>query len=275
LKAWHRWLPHLHSVLSAAGTGIVLAIFQERAGLRVHGGATMREAVTRGQEFAAVRFSALKGSPNASSPTLAQAQMKPYRSLRTALNAEAWKSTWAARFMRPGFLLIVLFEIACLATSVHFFPTLGARALPFELFNLLAGFVCLSITWTLWFDYHWRASIFGFCAIVLVTSTYVGIATGRTEPLFMSVILLLVGAGSLVPWNVRWQAALTALCLGWLALNALWVPFAQPDGLYRWLGLLAAAGLAHFATAMKERYQEDLKSQVRALEEELARFHSV
>jgi PAS domain S-box-containing protein len=194
---------------------------------------------------------------------------QPYRSLKGTLSAELLRSTWAANFMRPGFLLILLFEVLSIALSLRFLPSVGANQLPFQLFNLLAGFVCLSIIWTLWFDYQWRAGIFAVCAAILVTSTYVGLATGRTEPLFMSVILLLVGAGSLVPWNTRWQVALTALCLAWLAINAMWVPIARPDGLYRWLGLLAAAGLAHFATAMKQRYQEALKSQEQRLQSEI------
>jgi hypothetical protein len=200
--------------------------------------------------------------------------LEPYWSLQTGLRAEAWRLSGAARFARPGFLLIALFEIACMAISVRVYPTLSAKALPFELFNLFAGFVCLSFTWTLFFDYHWRATVFGLCAMILVAATSVGLLTGRTEPLFMSVMLLLVGAGSLVPWNGRWQAALTALCLIWLAINAIWVPTVYDGGLYPWLGLLAAAGLAHLATAMKDRYQKELRSEVETLTADLVRAHS-
>jgi hypothetical protein len=198
----------------------------------------------------------------------------PYWSLQTGLRAEAWRLSRAARFARPGFLLIALFEITCMAISVHVYPTLSAKALPFELFNLFAGFVCLSFTWTLFFDYHWRATVFGLCAMILVAATSVGLLTGRTEPLFMSMMLLMVGAGSLVPWDGRWQAALTALCMVWLAINAIWVPVHSDNGLYPWLGLLAAAGLAHLATAMKDRYQKDLRSEVETLAAELVRAHS-
>ncbi len=42
-------------------------------------------------------------------------------------------------------------------------------------------------------------------------------ATGHSEPLMMTIVLLLLGAGSLIPWNARWQLGLTILCLGWFA----------------------------------------------------------
>jgi hypothetical protein len=189
------------------------------------------------------------------------AWLRPYLGFRDALRAQVRTQNWLRGFMRPAFLVIGLFEVACIGVSILALKRMGQqRMLSFEIFNALAGFMVLSIMWTLWFDRHWRATAFGFCSIVLVAATALSFASGRTEPLFMSVLLLLVGAGSLVPWDTRWQTALTALCLGWLVVNATWLPSGagDPDGLYRWLALFAAAGLAHVGATRNEHHRREM-----------------
>ena len=168
----------------------------------------------------------------------------PYMSFRTALHDEVWRENWTNRYMRPGLLLIALFEIASVSASALLFHTDG-RHLPFEIFNVVAAFACLLFLWTSRFEHQWRAVAFCFCIAILVAANYLSFITHRTEPLLMAVMLLLFGAGALVPWNAKWQTALTVLCLGWFMINALWLPSSQPDSLDRWLALLAAAGRDH------------------------------
>jgi hypothetical protein len=82
----------------------------------------------------------------------------------------------------------------------------------------------------------------------------------------MAVMLLLFGAGALVPWNAKWQTALTILCLGWFTVNAVWLPNGQQaDSLDRWLALLAAAGLAQVGTARNEHQRREFETQVKAM----------
>jgi hypothetical protein len=119
--------------------------------------------------------------------------------------------------------------------------------------------------WTVRFQHHWRATAFGVCFIILIGASYVSLVTQQTEPLFISVMLLLFGAGSLVPWTATWQTALTLLCLSWLAINAIWLPPAEPAGLYRWLGLLAAAGLAQVGTARSQYQREQFESKMQMM----------
>jgi len=197
--------------------------------------------------------------------------MRAYAALRAAVLREAQLQTWLKNFMRPAFLLIALFELGCIGLSLHLLGQSDwSRILPLEVFNGVAGFVVLSIMWTLWFERHWRAGAFGFCSVVLVSATVLSFATARTEPLFISVLLLLIGAGSLIPWDTRWQTALTILCLGWLALNAIYLPSGAKDslGLYNWLALLAAAGLAHVGAARNEHQARELESQARLFEDQ-------
>lgn len=188
----------------------------------------------------------------------------PYLSLRAAVHDEVWRENWTSRYMRPGLLLIALFEIASMFVSAFVFHT-DRRHLPFEVFNAVAAFACLLFMWTSRFEHQWRAVAFSFCLAILIAASYLSFITHRTEPLMMAVMLLLFGAGALVPWNAKWQTALTVVCLGWFMLNALWLPSGQPDSLDRWLALLAAAGLAQVGIARNEHQRREFESQVRVI----------
>ncbi|HXN87447.1 MAG TPA: hypothetical protein VN867_15340 [Candidatus Binataceae bacterium] len=166
--------------------------------------------------------------------------------------------------MRPGLLLIAVFEIASIAASAFLFHNSG-RYFPFEIFNAVAAVTCLWFLWASRFEHQWRTVAFSFCLAILIAASYLSFITHRTEPLLMAVMLLLFGAGSLVPWSARWQSALTIVCLGWFTINALWLPGHQPDSLDRWLALLAAAGLAQVGTARNEHQRKEFASRVKLI----------
>jgi len=190
--------------------------------------------------------------------------LSPYLSFRAALHEEVWRENWTSRYMRPGLLLIALFELASIAGSSLIFHT-DRRYLPFEAFNVVAAFTCLLFMWTSRFEHQWCAVAFSFCVAILAAASYLSSMTHRTEPLLMAVMLLLFGAGALVPWNAKWQTALTVVCLGWFTVNAIWLPGGQADSLDRWLALLAAAGLAQVGTARNEHQRRQFESQVHVL----------
>jgi len=194
----------------------------------------------------------------------AHERLLPYLSLRTAMHDEAWRENWTSRYMRPGLLLIALFELSSIAASALISHTNRAY-LPFEGFNAIAALACLGFLWTSRFEHQWRAVAFSFCVAILAAASYLSSVTHRTEPLLMAVMLLLFGAGALVPWNAKWQTALTIVCLGWFMVNAIWLPNGQPDALDRWLALLAAAGLAQVGTARNEHQRKEFESQVKVI----------
>ncbi len=188
----------------------------------------------------------------------------PYMSFRTALHDEVWRENWTNHYMRPGLLLIALFELASIVATALLSRSHRAY-LPFEVFNAVAAFACLMFMWTSRFEHQWRAVAFSFCVAILAAASYLSFVTHRTEPLLMAVMLLLFGAGALVPWNAKWQTALTVVCLGWFMVNAIWLPNGQPDSLDRWLALLAAAGLAQVGTARNEHQRREFESQVKVI----------
>ena len=185
-----------------------------------------------------------------------------YVSFRNDLHDRVWAENWSSRFMRPGLLLIALFEAASIASAAFLSPEIAARHLPFEIFNGFAAFGCVAFMWSSRFRYQWREASLAFAFVILMAASLLSMATNRSEPLMMAIILLLLGAGSLIPWNSRWQVGLTLLCLAWFTTTALWLPEGKPVGIDHWLALLAAAGLAQVGIARNEYQRRQFESRI-------------
>jgi CheY-like chemotaxis protein len=185
-----------------------------------------------------------------------------YASFRNDLHDRVWSENWSNRFMRPGLLLIALFELASIASAAVISPTLAMRHLPFEEFNAIAAIACVAFIWSSRFKTRWREAAIAFAFVILMTASLLAMATAQTEPLMMAIILLLLGAGALVPWNAGWQIGLTALSLIWFMSAAWWMPNAKPAGVESWLALLAAAGLAQVGLARNEYQRRQFESRI-------------
>jgi len=185
-----------------------------------------------------------------------------YVSFRNDLHDRVWSENWSNRFMRPGLLLIALFELASIACGAVLSPEVARRHLPLETLNAVAAFACVAFMWSSRFKSQWREGAVAFAFVILMAASLLSMATGHSEPLMMAIILLLLGAGALIPWNMRWQSALTLLCLIWFTTTAMWLPDAKPDGIDHWLALLAAAGLAQVGIARNEYQRRQFESRI-------------
>ena len=193
-----------------------------------------------------------------------------YQSLREMLRTEENRRSWLSHLVRSGVLFVIVFEVGAV---LGLRPLLSAHAgtiYPFEIFNIAAGAACLYITWTVWFYYNWPLVMFGFSGLVIAGASYLSLSSGQTEPLFLSVILLLVAGGSLIPWNARWQGAFTFLCLSWFGIswfgiNAICLATPRGAGRYEWLGLVAAAALAYSGAQLGGHYRSELSKQIELL----------
>ncbi len=188
--------------------------------------------------------------------------LRSYISFRNDLHDRVWSENWSNRFMRPGLLLIALFELVSLASAILLSPTIAMRHRTFETLNAIAAFACVAFMWSSRFKSFWREAAVAFACVILMAASLLSMTTGETEPLMIAIILLLLGAGALVPWNSRWQLDLTLVCLLWFMTTALWLPDAKPGGFDRWLALLAAAGLAQVGIARNEYQRRQFESRI-------------
>jgi PAS domain S-box-containing protein len=88
---------------------------------------------------------------------------------------------------------------------------------------------------------------------------------GDSDVLVASILLLFFGAGALIPWNPRWQAALEAA--GALALLGYSMQTADPNShlALSWMMLLSAALLSQLSAVHGTRYRMKLAEQLEAL----------
>ncbi|HVA80088.1 MAG TPA: PAS domain S-box protein [Candidatus Binataceae bacterium] len=175
---------------------------------------------------------------------------------------------FAPQLIRAGALLVLGFQLFYLAEDLHQFPRLAATTVPFHGLNILIGAAVLAVTWTAWFSRYWRSTVWTLCCTLLASTTAISIANGQIEPLFVSIILLLIGAATLVPWSASWQVGLELAGVGSFAAGR----FGAPLSPYHWLGLITVIALAHFWNTVGRSNRAELSRGVQALRENEVRL---
>jgi PAS domain S-box-containing protein len=158
------------------------------------------------------------------------------------------------RILRAALALVLLFEVSFGFELVRFEPALLRAALPFVAFDIALAGIAGCLTYVTWIVRHWRQVAMGFCLVLIASRTLSGIATRDEEQLLLSLVVLLLGTATLLPWSVRLQGFVASGCL-------LAFVFAGTKGLVRpgdfqsWLTLVATAGFALSFTALKNQHR--------------------
>lgn len=178
---------------------------------------------------------------------------------------EATRNLWGVRLVRAAALLVIGYESI---DSLNYFSVEHglADALAFiHLFKVAAGLLVLAMSFTEWMHRHWRATAFAGSSTVIASTALICFYRGIAEPLFIGTFLFLIGTGTLMPWRLHWQLALSAFGLATLAVVTLALPHSDPVDFYYWLALGTVTGLACAATVLGQGYREAMVEQVRAL----------
>ena len=164
------------------------------------------------------------------------------------------ESRWAARLVCAGALLTLLFEVVYLILERRFLSTSDPRILVFHAINialfLLAALMTLKVG--PWMRRHWKPVALGFSSAMIASTTGISVITGETEPLFITLMLFLSGTGPFLSWGERYQALLSMVAIAALAVATRILPERPPDP-YQWLGILIAAAIGVFSTALLRR----------------------
>lgn len=172
---------------------------------------------------------------------------------RRTFDAAEFETTHVTRLIGAGALLIIAFQVVYTTEGCWLHPQGGPAALALHLFNIAAGMALLAVTRTKWFSWHWKPIVWALVVALMASTAGISVLEVRTEPLFASVLLLLVGAGGLAPWDRNWQGSIEVVGLVCLAAASWLVPLT----VYQWLTLLTAVGLAHCCVALGERYRAE------------------
>ncbi len=137
---------------------------------------------------------------------------------------------------------------------------------------LLAGAaVFFALLWTRAFRRHAKLWAFSIGVFLMWMFIVISAATRDPESRFIAMALCPVATAAFVGWGPRWQVAMAAVSLASFCAAEYFVPIESPYLIYRWMGLVAALGIAQFTALYIDRYRRRLSRQVEDLEE-AARF---
>jgi signal transduction histidine kinase/CheY-like chemotaxis protein len=131
-----------------------------------------------------------------------------------------------------------------------------SNAWPLFLHLLNIGLYLVAVIMTLrvgpWMRHHWKTVAFSFSTILITSSMWLAIITGESEPLFVALMLFLAGTGPFLSWGERTQGLLSLVALIAFTIAVTVLPRARSDP-YQWLGILIAAAIGLFSTALERR----------------------
>ena len=167
--------------------------------------------------------------------------------------------------LRAGAVLIVLFQTAYLFLDMNLPPGVNTATLPLHLANIATGAIGFFMALTPMGHRHWRALTLWAVTVVLFSTTALSVISGRNEPFYLSVVLMVTGAAALLPWESRWQLSLNGVALAMMVIQTVRVP----DDWFEihWLTVLIAIGLAQTSVVINEYYRRAIeKARMAALE---------
>jgi PAS domain S-box-containing protein len=144
---------------------------------------------------------------------------------------------------RTGAALVVFFQVIYAAEHHYASPSTYDATLNLHLANIVIGVVFFLLSFTAAMPRYWRQLAFFVCAALLVSTTEICTHSTRVEALFVSVLVIVVGAGTLAPWDWGWQAALSIIGMICFYLLGRANGIVDSDPSMYWLGLVTAVGL--------------------------------
>ena len=167
--------------------------------------------------------------------------------------------------LRVGTLAIVAFEIGYTLLDRVEYPQTFARTLPLHVAIVAFGVAAFVLTLSPRAMRKWQAVTLVIFASIMAATTSIALINSDSDVLVASLALSFFAAGTLLPWNTRWQAALEAI--GAIALLAYSVQTADPNprlGI-AWMVLVSAALWSQLSAVQGARYRRKLADQLAAL----------
>ena len=169
--------------------------------------------------------------------------------------------------LRAGALAIIVFQIGYAVLDKSEYPQTFAQTVPLHGANIALGLVELMTTLSPCAMRIWRANALAVCSIIMLSMASIGAINSNSDVLVASIVLFFFGAGALVPWSPRWQAALGVA--GALALLGYSMQTADPNPriAISWTILVSAALLSQLSAVHSARYRQKLAEQLTELAE--------
>jgi PAS domain S-box-containing protein len=168
--------------------------------------------------------------------------------------------------LRLAAIPLALFELAYAAQHVFSSPASFRATQWLHLLNIAIALVAFVLTFTSLVPRFWREACVAVCAVLMISTTKIGIDSATFEPLFISIVAMMVAIGTLAPWEAGWQAS-----IGWIGIVCFYVlesrlPNLDPHPFMHWLGLFTVVALAQASTRLQKNYRRQIAEKIAALE---------
>jgi PAS domain S-box-containing protein len=183
---------------------------------------------------------------------------------------------------RAGALLIVFFNLVYAAEHRYTSGSTFDATQSLILAMVAIGVVFFILTFTAAIPRYWREIVIFVCTWLMVTNIVIGAESMRVEPLFVSVLVIVVATGTLAPWDWRWQAAISVIGMTCFYVLGHVHGVVDSDPSMHWLGLTNAVGLAQSNVYLQTKnrrelaqHLEDERSSDRKLKESEEKFRQI
>jgi two-component system sensor histidine kinase/response regulator len=174
---------------------------------------------------------------------LSSAELAPTRLRGTLLDSPVVDEN-TRNSLRAAAALIVFFELGYAAEQFYNSALTFDATLGLHLTNVAIGVGFFLSTFTSATPRYWREISLFVCTALLASASAIGVASMRIEPLFVSVCVIVVGSGTLAPWDWEWQAAVSSLGIICFYLVGRPHGLLDSEASVHWVGLMTAIGLA-------------------------------
>ncbi len=167
--------------------------------------------------------------------------------------------------LRAVALAVIAVQIGYTALDRMEYPLTFARTNPLHITGMALGLLALITTLSPRAMRNWQALTLAFFALIIASTAWIAVINSDGDVLVKSIWLCFFGAGVLLPWKPRWQAALEAI--GALALLGYSTGTADPNShlVVTWTMLVSAALLSQLSSVYGARYRRNLAEQLAAL----------
>ncbi len=110
--------------------------------------------------------------------------------------------------LRAGSLAIIALQIGYMVLGRIVYPLTFARTGPFHIASITLGLIAFMTAPSPRAVRNWRAISLLIYAAIIASTAVMTMVDGDCDPLVLSLVLFFFGAGALLPWGPRWQAAL-------------------------------------------------------------------
>jgi signal transduction histidine kinase/CheY-like chemotaxis protein len=182
------------------------------------------------------------------------------------------ESKWVARLVGTGSLLTLVYQVAFLILDRGFLSARRPAALILHLLNIALFLLAVAMAADVgpWMRRNWKKVALAFSVGMIGSSAAIAVLTRHTQPLFVALVLFLAGTGPFLSWGEGLQTLLSIAAITSFAIATSLAPDRTYDS-YQWVGVLIAAAIGLFSSALEKR----LRRARRRAEEELLKSREV